>query len=169
MKLHFTRKTWYLMLLLSAACSLTDAGLMLFGENQAVWKTLGFAAAGMVVLFLAAEKQLGSTGRPGKMANPYSGWYMMAFFVLLASYVLFGSHLAPRMTLFWPVLAWVEQKRGMPVSNQLKLLIFSEVVQIGMLVAQLRTGLGLAAGILWVVVCITRGWLAMVLYKNCKE
>ncbi len=169
MKLHFTRKTWYLMLLLSAAFSLTDAGLLLFGENQAVWKTLAFAAAGMAVLFLAAEKEVGPTGVSGKMANPYSGWYMLAFFLLLGSYVLVGSHLAPRITLFWPVLAWVEKKRGMPVDNQLKLLIFSELIQIGLLLAQLRTGLGLASGILWVVVGITRGWLALVLYKNSKE
>lgn len=169
MKLRFTRKTWYLMLLLSAAFGLADAIALLFGENMAIWKTLGFAAAGMAVLFLAAYKEPGPDGQPGRTANPYSGKYLVAFFCLLLSYVLFGSHLAPRLTLFWPVLGWVEHQRGMPVAPALRLLIFTEVIQIGLLLAQLRTGVGMAVSILWALVCITRGWMAMILYKKSKE
>ena len=169
MKLRFTRKTWYLMLVLSAAFGLADALALMIGENMAIWKTLGFAAAGMAVLFLAAYKQPGPDGQPGRTANPYSGKYLLAFFLLLLSYVMFGSHLAPRLTLFWPVLAWVEQQRGMPVANQLRLLIFTEVIQIGLLLAQLRTGVGMAVSILWALVCVTRGWLALTLYKQTKE
>ena len=169
MKLRFTRKTWYLMLLLSAAFGLADALALMVGENMAIWKTLGFAAAGMAVLFLAAYKEPGPDGKPGRTANPYSSKYLLAFFLLLFSYVMFGSHLAPRLTLFWPVLGWVELKRGMPVAAPLRLLIFTEVIQIGLLLAQLRTGVGMAVSILWALVCVTRGWLSLVLYKQSKE
>ena len=169
MKLHFTRKTWYFMLLLAAACSLADAIGLLVGENMAFLETLAFALAGMAVLFLAAIKQPNPDGTKGKVANPYSGKYMAAFFVLLLSYILFGWQLAARLTLFWPVLAWVELRRGQPVKQQLQLLIFSELIQIGIFLAQLSTGLGLAAGILWVLVCVTRGWLALSLYRQSKE
>lgn len=169
MKLHFSRKTWYFMLILSAALSLADGLALLFGEQMAMLETLAFAGAGMAVLFLAAEKEPGPDGKPGKMANPQSGRYMLAFFVLLLSYILFGWSMAARLTLFWPVLAWVESQRGMEVKGQLKLLIFSEVIQIGLLLTQIRSGLGRAASILWVLVCITRGWLAIALYKQNKE
>lgn len=169
MKLHFSRKTWYFMLILSAALSLADGIGLLFGVQMPGLETLAFAGAGMAVLFLAAEKELGPDGQKGKTANPHSGQYMLAFFILLLSYILFGWNMAARLTLFWPFLAWVENKRGMEVTGQLRLLIFSEVIQIGLLLAQIPAGLGTAAGILWVLVCVTRGWLAISLYKQNKE
>ncbi len=169
MKFRFTRKTWYFMLILSAALSLADALALLFGESLGLLAQLAFAAAGMAILFLAAQKEPGPDGLPGKTANPFSGKYMIAFFLLLASYVLFGAKMAARMTLCWPVLAWVESKRGMKVDGPLKLLIFSEVIQMGLTLAQSQTGIGWAAGILWVLVCVTRGWLGITLYKASKE
>lgn len=169
MKLHFSRRTWYSLLVLSAALSLADALALLAHVDMTFLESLAFAAAGMAVLFLAAEKQPGPDGKPGKTANPQSGSYFCAFVVLLLSYALFGWTVAARVTLFWPVLAWVEKKRGMQVGQQLRLLIFVEVMQIGMVLAQHNTGLGMAAGILWALVCVTRGWLAITLYKANKE
>lgn len=169
MKFRFTRKTWYFLLIVSAAFSLAEALGWLFGESMGFLSQLAFAAAGMAVLFLAAQKELGPDGCPGKTANPFSGKYMIAFFALLVSYVLFGAKMAARMTLFWPVLAWVEYKRGMNVGAQMKLLCFSEVIQMGLLLAQMQTGIGWTARILWVLVCITRGWLGVTLYKASKE
>lgn len=169
MKFRFTRKTWYFLLIVSAAFHLAEALGELFGERMVFLSQLAFAAAGMAVLFLAAQKELGPDGCPGKTANPFSGKYMIAFFVLLASYVLFGVNMAARMTLFWPILAWVEYKRGRNVGAQMKLLFFSEVIQMGLLLAQMKTGLGWTARILWVLVCITRGWLGITLYQASKE
>ncbi len=169
MKLHFSRRTWYTLLVLSAALSLTDALALLAHVDMTILESLAFAASGMAVLFLAAEKEPGPDGKPGKTANPQSGSYFGAFLLLLLSYVLSDWTVAARITLFWPVLAWVEKKRGMPVERQMRLLAFTEVIQIGLVLAQRRTGLGLAASILWALVCVTRGWLAITLYKSNKE
>lgn len=167
--LKFSRKTWYFLLLVSAAASMAAGLALLAGYDLSFLDTVAFAAAGMAVLFLAAYKQPGPDGTPGKTANPYSGGYFGAFLWLMGSYLLFGSHLACRLTLFWPWLARVEQKRGMPVSGQLRLLIFAELAQIGLFFAGLAGGLGLAVSILWVLVCAARGWLALALYKADKE
>ena len=59
MKLKFTRKTWYFLLLASAAASMLNGFAVLSGTSFGLIEQIAFAAAGIAALFLAAEK--GST------------------------------------------------------------------------------------------------------------
>ena len=56
MKLKFTRKTWYFLLLASAAASMLNGFAVLSGTSFSLIEQIAFAAAGIAALFLAAEK-----------------------------------------------------------------------------------------------------------------
>ncbi len=56
MKLKFTRKTWYFLLLASAAASMLNGFAVLSGTSFGLIEQIAFAAAGIAALFLAAEK-----------------------------------------------------------------------------------------------------------------
>ena len=58
MKLKFTRKTWYFLLLASAAASMLNGFAVLSGTSFSLIEQIAFAAAGIAALFLAAEKAL---------------------------------------------------------------------------------------------------------------
>ena len=61
MKLKFTRKTWYFLLLASAAASMLNGFAVLSGTSfPGLIEQVAFAMAGISALFLAAEK--GSAG-----------------------------------------------------------------------------------------------------------
>ena len=63
MKLKFTRKTWYFLLLASAAASMLNGFAVLSGTSFGLIEQIAFAAAGIAALFLAAEKRLGKLGK----------------------------------------------------------------------------------------------------------
>ena len=54
MKLKFTRKTWYFLLLASAAASMLNGFAVLSGTSFGLIEQIAFAAAGIAALFLAA-------------------------------------------------------------------------------------------------------------------
>ena len=56
MKLKFTRKTWYFLLLVSAAASMLNGFAVLSGTSFGLIEQIAFAAAGIAALFLAAKK-----------------------------------------------------------------------------------------------------------------
>ena len=56
MKLKFTRKTWYFLLLVSAAASMLNGFAVLSGTSFGLIEQIAFAMAGIAALFLAAEK-----------------------------------------------------------------------------------------------------------------
>lgn len=162
MKLLFTRKTWYFLLIAAAALSLVNACSALGGMNFSFLDTIAFGVTGLACLFLAAEK--GSTGAQ-------RGAYFAAFAALLVSYLLFGYAGATRLTLAWLLLLWQEQRSGRPLQAQLRLVLFTEIVHAAVFVAG---NAGLAAfsfwaQVLWVLLCAARAWAALVLYRTCGQ
>ena len=85
MKLKFTRKTWYFLLLASAAASMLNGFAVLSGTSFSLIEQIAFAAAGIAALFLAAEK--GSAPNSSFISTPllfpaknlcqisFSGWF----------------------------------------------------------------------------------------------
>lgn len=169
MKWKFTRKTWYFMLLAMAALGMADGFGMAFGVDLSFFEAISFGGNGLAALFLAAQKAPASAdGARRRAANPYSGLYFAAFLALLVSYLLFGDKMTMRLTVFWPLLAFVEQKRGMKLRQQMRLLIFSELLQAAALIAvQLgQTAFLMLAVVFWILLCIARGWAALALYRQ---
>lgn len=167
MKLHFSRKTWYFFLLVAAALGMADGFGMLAGLDLSFLELVSFAASGISVLFLAAERpENPAPGRAGP--SPWSGALFGCFLALLVSYILFGSHMAMRLTVFWPLWVLVEYKRGGRVGQQLRLLVFAEILQAALLVAVNTgaAGLDLLTALFWVLVCLARGWAALALYRQ---
>ena len=173
MKLHFTRKTWYFFMLAAAAAGMADGFAMLAGQDYSFLEMLSFAACGIAVLFLAAEKPpvrdpALAARRHGRNPGPWSGPLFGCFVALLVSYILFGSHMAMRLTLFWPLWVWVEYRRGGRVGPQLRLLVFAEVMQAALLLAVNGgvASLQWLAMLFWILLCLARGWAALVLYRQ---
>ena len=69
MKLKFTRKTWYFLLLASAAASMLNGFAVLSGTSFGLIEQIAFAAAGIAALFLAAEKEWKCGGFAGGNGN----------------------------------------------------------------------------------------------------
>ena len=63
MKLKFTRKTWYFLLLVSAAASMLNGFAVLSGTSFGLIEQIAFAAAGIAALFLAAGKKARQAGK----------------------------------------------------------------------------------------------------------
>ena len=57
MKLRFTRKTWYFLLLASAAASMLNGFAVLSGNSFGLIEQIAFAMAGISALFLAARSE----------------------------------------------------------------------------------------------------------------
>lgn len=169
MKLVFTRKTWYFLLLAACAASMANGFAVLAGleasllERFAFLEMCAFCATGLAVLFLAAEK-----GAPKGQKSRYFG----VFVLLLLSYILGGAPGYLCAALVWPVLLAVERGRGAPVERQLRLVGFAEAIHLGLLLAVLYGGLeGMRffANLFWVLLAAARGWAALVLYKSREE
>jgi hypothetical protein len=174
MKLRFTRKTWYFLLLTAAAVSMADGFGRLAGLSLSFFETVAFGFCGLAALFLAAQKEPGSDegvtlsgkrsrGRP----MPQAGAFFVCFLILLTGYLLADSTLAMRTPIFWPLLVYIELRRGMPVRAQLRLLLFSEILQFGALLAANAAvpGFGMLNTVFWILTCAARGWAALVLYR----
>lgn len=155
--LHFSRKTWYFLLLAAAAVSMLNGFAVLAGQDLSFLEMIAFGATGLAVLFLAAERE---NSKKTKQA------YFGVFVVLMFSY-LFGAPLGYLFNaLVWPLLLALELRRGMPVQNPLRLTVFAEVLHLALL---MMTAAGMSAAFLtnlfWVLTTIARGSGAMALYR----
>ena len=88
MKLRFTRKTWYFLLLASAAASMLNGFAVLSGNSFGLIEQVAFAMAGISALFLAAEK-----GSAGWEKRNFTG----VFVLLMVSYMVNGWTAIPRL------------------------------------------------------------------------
>ena len=104
MKLKFTRKTWYFLLLVSAAASMLNGFAVLSGTSFGLIEQIAFAAAGIAALFLAAEK-----GSASWEKRNFTG----VFVLLMVSYMVNGWAGYLCSALAWPLLLSTEYKRGM--------------------------------------------------------
>ena len=108
MKLRFTRKTWYFLLLASAAASMLNGFAVLSGNSFGLIEQVAFAMAGISALFLAAEK-----GSAGWEKRNFTG----VFVLLMVSYMVNGWAGYLCSALAWPLLLSTEYKRGMAVQR----------------------------------------------------
>lgn len=156
--LRFSRKTWYALLLLAAACSLLNGCAALAGQSFGLLDQLAFGCTALAVLFLAAEK-----GSPKQDKSGYFG----VFLLLMLGYV-FG---APVGHLFgaaaWPVLLWVEKRRGAPVADQFRLVLFAEAAHLLLLLLTLGgVNASFVTNLMFLLTGVARGAAALKLYKT---
>ena len=140
MKLRFTRKTWYFLLLASAAASMLNGFAVLSGNSFGLIEQIAFAMAGISALFLAAEKVLLMVSY---MVNGWAGYLCSA--------------------LAWPLLLSTEYKRGMAVQRQLQLVGAAEALHLLFLLMAKYGGmaaLGFWTNLLWVLLACARHWPA---------
>jgi len=162
--LKFSRRTWYFLLLVSAACSLLNGIAVLLGHDLTFLEQLAFGGTGMAVLFLAAEK---TNGQPERKA------YFGVFVLLLLSYILGGGAGLVLSALVWPALLAAERRRGLPVGHSLRLVLFAEVMHAALVLMTLA-GLSAAlfANLFWALTAAARGAAALALYRakpNAEE
>jgi hypothetical protein len=158
--LHFTRKTWYFLLLAAAAASMANGFAVLVGQDFSFLELCAFCAAALAVLFLAAQK-----GTPA----PEKRRYFAVFVLLLFSYATGGLLAYVCAALAWPVLLVAEQKRGAHLERQLRLVCFAEAIHLALTLAATYSGadsLRFFANLFWVLLAAARGWAALVLYKG---
>lgn len=164
MKATVTRKTYYLMGLAAACCTMAGAFFALSGDPIAPLESIAFALTGLMFLFLAAVK-----GSPAKEKQKY----FLCFLVTLAANVLFPGLPTLNyilMALPWPLFGWLELNRGNPVLGQLRLLAFGEALAAvaRVAVALNVAGLGRSGWLYYameILACAARGWLALTLYR----
>ena len=159
MKLKFTRKTWYFLLLASAAASMLNGFAVLSGTSFSLIEQIAFAAAGIAALFLAAEK-----GSASWEKRNFTG----VFVLLMVSYMVNGWAGYLCSALAWPLLLSTEYKRGMAIQRQLQLVGAAEALHLFFLLMAKYGGmaaLGFWTNLLWVLLACARGWAALSLYK----
>ena len=163
MKLRFTRKTWYFLLLASAAASMPNGFAVLSGNSFGLIEQIAFAMAGISALFLAAEK-----GSAGWEKRNFTG----VFVLLMVSYMVNGWAGYLCSALAWPLLLSTEYKRGMAVQRQLQLVGAAEALHLLFLLMAKYGGmaaLGFWTNLLWVLLACARGWAALSLYKMQED
>lgn len=163
MKLKFTKKTWYFLLVAACAASMANGFAVLAGMDFSFLELCAFCATALAVLFLAAEK-----GAPKAQKSRY----FLVFVLLMASYALGGGVGYVCAALAWPVLLAVERGRGAPVDRPFQLVCFTEAAHLLLLLASLAggvSGLRFFANLFWVLLALARGWAALTLYKAQKE
>lgn len=163
MKLKFTRKTWYFLLLASAAASMLNGFAVLSGTSFSLIEQIAFAAAGIAALFLAAEK-----GSASWEKRNFTG----VFVLLMVSYMVNGWAGYLCSALAWPLLLSTEYKRGMAIQRQLQLVGAAEALHLFFLLMAKYGGmaaLGFWTNLLWVLLACARGWAALALYKGQEE
>jgi drug/metabolite transporter (DMT)-like permease len=145
MKLKFTRKTWYFLLLASAAASMLNGFAVLSGTSFGLIEQIAFAAAGIAALFLAAEK-----GSASWEKRNFTG----VFVLLMVSYMVNGWAGYLCSALAWPLLLSTEYKRGMAIQRQLQLVGAAEALHLFFLLMAKYGGmaaLGFWTNLLWVL------------------
>ena len=157
--LNITRKTYYALGLLAAACSAAGAFGALAGQAFAVLDSIAFALTGMMFLLLAAVK-----GSPKQQ----KGRYFACFVLLILSSCLAGAGGRLLAASYWPVFLWVEtlrNKDAAPAARTLTLCeglacLFWIMVSVGGL-----ESLMLVANLFWLFTTLTRGWAALRLFR----
>ena len=147
MKLKFTRKTWYFLLLVSAAASMLNGFAVLSGTSFGLIEQIAFAAAGIAALFLAAEK-----GSASWEKRNFTG----VFVLLMVSYMVNGWAGYLCSALAWPLLLSTEYKRGMAIQRQLQLVGAAEALHLFFLLMAKYGGmaaLGFWTNLLWGRLC----------------
>ena len=163
MKLKFTRKTWYFLLLASAAASMLNGFAVLGGMDFSFLEMVAFCITGITILFLAAEK--GSDPKDKRS-------YFLIFVLLMLSYVLNGWAAYLFSALVWPALLALEYQKGRPIQRQLQLVGAAEALHLFFLLMAKYGGmatLGFWTNLLWVLLACARGWAALSLYKMQEE
>lgn len=159
MKLKFTRKTWYFLLLVAAAASMLNGMAVLAGQEYLFVEQFAFCAEALALLFLAAQK-----GSPKNEKKAY----FIVFLILMFSYVLSGWVAYLSAAAVWPALLYVEYNRSAPVARQAQLVGGAEALHLVFLLASLYGGMDALrfwANLLWVLLACARGWAAMALYR----
>ena len=154
MKLKFTRKTWYFLLLASAAASMLNGFAVLSGTSFGLIEQIAFAAA---------EK-----GSASWEKRNFTG----VFVLLMVSYMVNGWAGYLCSALAWPLLLSTEYKRGMAIQRQLQLVGAAEALHLFFLLMAKYGGmaaLGFWTNLLWVLLACARGWAALSLYKMQED
>ena len=162
MKLKFTRKTWYFLLLASAAASMLNGFAVLSGTSFSLIEQIAFAAAGIAALFLAAEK-----GSASWEKRNFTG----VFVLLMVRYMVNGWAGYLCSALAWPLLLSTEYKRGMAIQRQLQLVGAAEALHLFFLLMAKYGGmaaLGFWTNLLWVLLACARGWAALSRGRLCR-
>ena len=163
MKLKFTRKTWYFLLLASAAASMLNGFAVLSGTSFGLIEQIAFAAAGIAALFLAAEK-----GSASWEKRNFTG----VFVLLMVSYMVNGWAAYLFSALVWPALLALEYQKGRPIQRQLQLVGAAEAFHLLFVLLTVyggMAGLSFWANLLWVLLACARGWAALSLYKMQED
>ena len=163
MKLKFTRKTWYFLLLASAAASMLNGFAVLSGTSFGLIEQIAFAAAGIAALFLAAEK-----GSASWEKRNFTG----VFVLLMVSYMVNGWAGYLCSALVWPALLALEYQKGRPIQRQLQLVGAAEAFHLLFVLLTVyggMAGLSFWANLLWVLLACARGWAALSLYKMQED
>ncbi len=160
--LVFSRKTWYTLLVISTALSMSAGFAALAGVDISILNVAAFAIMGLSVLFLAAEKENDVKIRTN---------YFQSFLLGMLGYAISGAVGLVGACLTWPMLVYTEQKRGAPVARQLQLLIMAEgVYALFWLLA--NTGMEniyFYGNLFAVLKAVARGWAAYTLLRWHKQ
>ncbi len=159
--LVFSRKTWYVLLIIAAALSMSASLFALVGQDMTSLNVAAFAIMGLSVLFLAAEKSNDTKLR---------GSYFKSFLLAMLGYIFAGGLGLIGAGLAWPMLLYTEQKRGVAITQQLRLLIFAEAIYAAfwMLAFGGDENMYLFVNLFALLKAVARGWAAFVLYRDEK-
>ncbi len=156
--LVFSRRTWYILLVISAALSMSAGFGALVGINLSMLNVAAFGIMGLSVLFLAAEKDNDAKIRTN---------YFQSFLLGMLGYVMAGAIGLVGACLTWPMLLYTETKRGSALSRQLRLLILAEGVyaMFWLLATSGMEGIYFFVNLFAVFKAVARGWAA---YALCR-
>ncbi len=163
MKDKFTRKTWYSVLVLSAAVSLSAGFAALIGVSLNNFNFVAFGAMGLATLFLAAERD-----NERKIQNGY----FFSFLLALLGYILGGIEGVIASSLAWPLLFYTETRRGAKILPQLQMLLLAELASAVFTILvffENMPHLGLYLNIFSLLSAIARGWGAYILLKTTNS
>ncbi len=133
------------------------------GLSIGVLGVAAFGAMGLGVLFLAAEK-----GNSERLRN----WYFASFALGMCGYAFGGVLGLVGGAAAWPVLAYTETKRGAPLEQPLRFLIFAECIYAAFVALVLYggfTSLVFYGNICGIFTAIARGRIALLLMRSPSE
>lgn len=161
-QLVFSRKTWYLLLVISTALSISAGFAALAGLNLSMLHVAAFGIMGLSVLFLAAEKD---------NTIPLRNNYFQCFLLAMCGYIFAGALGLIGAGLAWPMLLYTEQKRGIALAQQLRLLILAEGVYaiFWLLASSGIESVYLYVNLFAVLKGVARGWAAYTLCRTQRS
>ena len=164
MKLYFTRRTWYFLLLTACAASMANAIAVLTGTDLSFLEMCGFCMASMAMVFLAAEKDNTAGERKG---------CFFAFLAQLLSYTFGGTLGLLFSSLGWPILLFtLSRSRCAPASLPFRVCVCAEEAHFLILLCTPAEGGGAlyaAVNFLWLSLTAVRGWGALTLCRSVSE